>query len=161
MDVKTATIDLYVINSETFDMDKTDYMVWLGNKGIPVSILTRLETLWDITKQIGKTTINLGEIIIMKIVEFIEAHPHAVIGMALGAAIGALVSLVPFIGPLLAPVSTAIGAAYGFCVGSKLDYCKDGQPGTGFEGLILLAKDFFATLAEIFRIFKNELFGSA
>lgn len=159
MDVKTATIDLFAVNSETFDMDKTDYLVWLGNKGIPVSILTRLESLWDITKQIGKTTINMGKIIIMKIVEFIEAHPHAAIGMALGATIGALVTLVPFIGPLLAPISTAIGAVYGFCVGSKLDYCADNQPGTAFEGLVLLAKDFFATLAEIFCILKDELIG--
>ena len=154
--MRTATIDLNNLNIETSDMDKTDYMVWLGNKGVPVAILTRLEDLWNTTKKIGNTTVYLGKIIIMKIVEFIEAHPNAAIGLALGAAIGALVSLIPFIGPLLAPVTTAIGAVYGFCVGTKLDYSNCSSPDTSFEALIMLAKDFFRTLAEIFNILKQQ-----
>lgn len=158
MNVKEATFDLFKENNNTIDMDKTDYMVWLGNKGVPVSILTRLEDLWNITKRIGNTTIYLGKIIINKIIEFIQAHPHAAIGMALGAAIGALVSLVPFIGPLLAPISTAIGTVYGFCVGAKLDYSNACSPSTSFEALVMLAKDFFKTLASIFIELKYQLF---
>lgn len=157
MDIKTATFDLFQINKDVFEMDKTDYMVWLGNKGVPLTILTRLESLWDTTRKVGDKIVYIGKIIIAKIVEFIEEHPNAIIGMALGAAIGALVSLIPFIGPLLAPISTAIGAFYGLCIGSKLDCTQN--PNTAFEGLILLAKDFFKKLAEIFNILKEELFG--
>ena len=45
MNEHTATIDLIEINEDTFEMDKTDYMVWLGNKRVPVAIFTRLEEL--------------------------------------------------------------------------------------------------------------------
>lgn len=159
MNLKMAYQDLFSINNETFDMDKTDYMVWLGTKGIPIDIITCLDSLWNTTKQIGHTTIYIGKVIIMKLVEFIEAHPHAAIGLVLGAAIGALVNMVPFIGPLLAPLTTTIGAIYGFCVGTKVDYTSCNDPKTPFEALIRLAKDFFAQLAEIFRILKTELFG--
>lgn len=158
INIQTATLDLYSENDDTRDMDKTDYMVWLGNRGVPISILTRLEDLWSITKKVGNTTIYLGKIIINKIIEFIQAHPHAAVGMALGAAIGALVSLIPFIGPLLAPISTAIGAVYGFCVGAKLDYSKTCNPDSAFEALLILAKDFFKTLANIFIELKSYLF---
>lgn len=158
MDVQKATLYLFRENDDTRDMDKTDHMVWLGARGIPVSILTRFEDLWDITKRIGNTTIYIGKIIINKMIEFIQAHPHAVIGMALGAAIGALISLVPFIGPLLAPIATAIGACYGFCVGGKLDYSNIGRSSTVFESLVMLAKDFFKTLANILYELKSQLF---
>ena len=161
MDRKTATEELFTLNVETTDMDKTDYMVYLGNKGVPLDIITCLDSLWNTTKKIGSTTIHLGKIILMKLVEFIQAHPHAAIGLVLGAAVGSLVSLVPFIGPLLAPLTAAIGAIYGFCVGSKIDYSKCKDTTTPFEGLIMLANDFFKTLAEIFSILKEQLFGRA
>ncbi|MDE5832339.1 MAG: hypothetical protein K2H64_05045 [Desulfovibrio sp.] len=157
MNANVALKELITLDSRTGDMDMTDIMVWLGNRGIPVSVLTRMETLWDVTKKIGEKTARVGKIIILKIVEFIREHPNAAIGMALGASIGALSSMVPFIGPLLAPVATAIGAAYGFCVGAKLDYCSRSDPASPFEGLILIAKDFFKTLAEIFNTLKAEI----
>ena len=159
MDIRTATIDLIQINKDTFGMDKTDYMVWLGNKGVPLSILTRLEVLWDTTKKLGQTVINIGRIIIAKIVEFIEAHPHAAIGMVLGAIIGAFTGALPFIGPMLAPLSIALGSLYGYCVGARLDYSDCIQPNNEYEALILLARDFIATLVDIFSTIKEALFG--
>lgn len=158
MDFSTATIDLKKLNDETFEMDKTDYMVWLGNKGVPVPVLTRMEPLWDKIRRVNGEIIYIGKIIIGKIVEFIQLHPHAVVGLAIGAAIGALVGLVPFIGPLLAPLTTAIGAVYGLSVGAKLDYTQKPDPNSPFEGLLMLAKDFFKVLADIFCQLKDELF---
>ena len=75
-------------------------------------------------------------------------------GLLIGAAIGALVNLIPWIGPLLAPITTTIGAAVGAMTGAKLD-----NPGaaTPFEGLIILAKQFFQLLAEIFNVLKDKL----
>lgn len=159
MNVNTATIDLLEINTDTFAMDKTEYMVWLGNKGVPLTILTRLEALWDATRKLGNKTIYIGRIIIAKIVEFIEAHPHAVIGMALGAIVGAFASAFPFLGALLAPLTMALGAAYGYCAGARLDYSTDTSPNNEFETLICIAKDFIERLIEIFSVLKEALFG--
>lgn len=110
-------------------------------------------------KKLGKTIINIGRIIIANIVEFIEAHPHAAIGMVVGAIVGAFTSMLPFIGPLLAPLSMTFGAVYGYCVGTRLDYCQNPQPNSEFEGMIMLAKDFIAVLADILTTLKTELFG--
>ena len=159
MNVKTATIDLLEINTDTFDMDKTEYMVWLGNKGVHLTIVTRLESLWEATRNLGEKTIYIGRIIIAKIVEFIEDHPHAVIGMAIGAIVGAFASAFPFLGALLAPLAMAVGAAYGYCAGARLDYDKNAAPNNEFETLILIAKDFIKTLIEIFSTLKETLFG--
>ena len=159
MNVDSATIDLLEINTDTFAMDKTEYMVWLGNKGIPLTIVTRLEVLWDATRKLGDKIIYIGRIITAKIVEFIEAHPHAVIGMALGAIVGAFASAFPFLGALLAPLTMALGAAYGYCVGARLDYSKDAAPNNEFETLIRIAKDFIENLIEIFSVLKQALFG--
>ena len=65
MKTKTAEQILYQMDKETYDMDKTDYMVYLNNKGLPLDIITCLDSLWNITKKIGVTTIHLGKIIIM------------------------------------------------------------------------------------------------
>lgn len=149
--VGQAQIEILELNAEVNQLDKTDIFAWLVNKGVPVSVVTRLEDLWDVSKKMAGQTIHFGKIIFLKLLEFCKAHPHALIGAALGAAIGALISLVPFIGPMLAPLAAAIGAAYGFAIGSRLDYKEQGSQ-SSFEGLILTAKDFFKIFAELLTV---------
>lgn len=151
-----AQLEILTLNSEVQKLDKTDIFVWLTSQGVPVSVTTRLDEIWDFTKTIAGQVIHIGKIIALKIIEFCKKHPHTAIGMLLGAAIGALVNLIPFIGPFLAPLTTAIGLAYGGMVGARLDNPTANTP---FEGLIKLAKDFFQMLAEIFIALKVELFG--
>lgn len=153
MDALTATMDLIAADIEAQELDKTDTFVWLANQGLPANVLLTLEPIWTKTKTLGGRVISLGKIILFKIIEFIQAHPGAAIGLAFGGAIGALVSMIPFIGPMLAPVVAAIGMIGLGAIGATVDY-NDKSP---FRAMILLAKDFFATLADIINTIKSEL----
>lgn len=142
MDIKTATFELEELNNDIYELDKTDYMLLLANRGLPLTIITRLEALWDITKTIGNTVVNIGRIIIAKIVEFIEAHPHALLSLALCAIVDAFLGQLPFLGSILKPLLNAILIYYGL----KLD------GNDVFEALFNLAKDFIALIVDIFKI---------
>ena len=149
-----AQLDLIGLSKEAELLDQTDIFVWLTKAGLPIEVVTRLEDLWSVTKNIAGQVIHLGKIIIFKIIEFIKAHPHTAAGLLVGAAIGSLVGLVPWLGPLLAPLTTVIGATIGAMTGAKLD---NAGATTAFEGLIILAKQFFQLLAEIFNVLKDKL----
>lgn len=153
MDVLTAKMDLIAADIEAQELDQTDTFVWLANQGLPANVLLTLEPIWKTTKTLGGRVISLGKIILFKIIQFIEAHPAAAIGIAFGGAIGALVSMVPFIGPLLAPVAAAIGMIGLGAIGATIDY-NEKSP---FRAMILLAKDFFATIADILNTLRSEL----
>lgn len=153
MSVSTAQMEIIDLNIEAQNLDETEIFVWLDQMGVPLEVNTRLKDLWKTTKRIGDQVISFGKIIILKIVEFIKTNPHAAIGMLLGAAVGSLVALIPWIGPLLAPLTATIGAAYGFIQGVRLD---NPDAATSFEGLILLAKEFFRQVAEIFMTLKAK-----
>lgn len=148
MSLGKAQIELLKLNAEAEKMDRADIFTWLTKLGVPQKIIFQLQALWEKTKKLANQTISIGKIILLKIIEFCKAHPHAAIGMLLGAACGALVSLIPFIGPLLAPLMTVIGAVYGLAKGAKLDSKTDST----FESLIAVAKDFFILLKDIFTL---------
>lgn len=155
MDNLTAQITLLNENARVANVDKDEYFIWLVNKGVPPELLLTLEPLWSKTKYVAGQAINIGKIIISKLVEFITAHPYAAIGAAIGACLGALSSMVPLIGPMLAPVLSSVGIVGGAIVGATLDYGTDNN----FQALILLARDFWFLLQEVFCALKDELFG--
>ena len=141
-----SMLDISMMSAEYGDRDFTDAMVDLANKNIPMEIITRLEGLWRKTKKIAGETINIGKILVSKIIEFILKHPNMAIGIALGAAIGALTGLIPFIGPLIQPIAIGIGIAFGGLTGASMDIESDSI----MESAIHLAKEFFNLLADLF-----------
>jgi hypothetical protein len=147
-----ANLKLMVLNSNAMDMDRIDIITRLTNAGLPQEVITRIEDLWEKTKEIAGEIVNIGKIILSEILNFIEANPHMAVGMALGAALGALTAMIPFIGPLLAPLVTVVAALFGGVVGASLDR-GDGDVKSGVVGAtqeaIVLAKKFFELFAKI------------
>lgn len=126
-------------------VDRRKMRAYLLKKGLPIEAVTRLDNLWDETKTVAGKIIKIGKIIYCKILDFIAKYKHAAIGILVGAACGALASAIPLIGPLIAPVIAGLGALYGLACGAQMD------TGQGvMQSVILIAKDFFALLIEIF-----------
>ncbi len=139
--------ELTLLNAEMSREQFDDFIVMGLNRAIPAEIITRLQSLWDFTKEIAGEVVVIGKIIVQKIIEFVKANPKLAIGLALGAAVGALIASIPFLGPLLAPLSTGIAMLYGAAVGSAKDVGVDSSD--TYESALNLAKKFFELLQGI------------
>lgn len=150
-----ASFEQTILNAEAETISSGDIYAWLRDSGLPSEAAIRLKNLLDVTREVGGRIINVGKIILIKLIEFVKAHPNLAIGIALGAAIGALVSMVPFLGPLLAPIAVLIGVTLSALAGHGLDKANSGQlENAGLlaigQDLIEIAKAFFALLIDIF-----------
>jgi hypothetical protein len=80
---------------------------------------------------VGGEIINIGKIILMKIIEFIKENPNLSVGIALGAIAGVLASVfiswIPFIGHLLQAVAVGAGMFIGAIAGYRLDLIAKGE----------------------------------
>jgi hypothetical protein len=139
-----AMLEFTLLNAETAGQSFDDVVLDGLQRGIPSEMLTRMKSLWEQTKKIGNEVIEVGKIIVMKIIEFFKANPKLVISLAIGAAVYLLAHAVPFLGPLLAPLSASIAALYTF---GKLSILDD---------VIKLAKEFFALLVGIFNAVESR-----
>jgi len=155
-----AELEMLVLNGEANRFDKLNIFTDFINKGLPQEIITRLDSLWNMTKTISGEIVNVGRIILVKIWEFVQENTNLTIGVAIGVAIGSLVSLVPFLGSFLAPIGMALGALIGGVTGERLDRIAKGEMVSEksgmIEGSIMVAKKFFKLLADIFNALKSE-----
>lgn len=158
-----ANLDLILLNAEANSISSSDLYLWLRESGLPSEIAIRLKNLVDVTAKTAEDIISVGKIILVKIIEFIKAHPNLAIGVALGAAIGALVSMIPFLGTYLAPIAALLGITIGAVAGHRLDLSNEGKPVSKnpnlisiTQELIEIAKEFFKLLIDIF----NTVFGT-
>ena len=138
LDSEQAMLELSLLNAETSGQSFDDVVLESLRGGIPPEVLTRMQELWERTKEIGGEVIEVGKIIVMKIIEFLKAHPQLMASLAIGAAAFLLTQAIPFIGPLLAPLVAIITTFYAFGTIST------------FEESTELAKQFFKLLVEIF-----------
>ena len=141
-------------------MSSSDLYVWLNDIGLPHEVSIRLHELATYTKKAGNKVLFIGQILLIKIIEFVKAHPNLAIGAAVGAAVGILASSIPFVGPLLAPLATALGIPIGAIAGHRLDRGKevsDGIIGIA-QDIIEIAKAFFQLMIDVFNtIFCNVI----
>ena len=119
--VGQANLQLSLWNAEAENTLEDDIMAKLLALGVPPEVVTRLREFWNYTKRVGEKLVSIGKIVTLKIIEFIEAHPHLAIGAALGAAVGVFIHQVPILGQVLAPLATCIGAFVGATIGHGLD----------------------------------------
>lgn len=141
-------------------MSSSDLYVWLNDTGLPHEVSIRLHELATYTKKAANKVLLIGKILLIKIIEFVKAHPHLAIGVAVGAAVGILANSIPFVGPLLAPLATALGIPIGAIAGHRLDRRKEVSDGIiGIvQEIIEIAKDFFQLLIDVFNtIFRNVI----
>jgi len=140
--------ELTLLNAEHAQVRLDDFVVEGLALGIPAEVMTRLESLWRVTKIIAGEVIAVGTIVVTRIFAFLKAHPGIAIGMVLGAAVGALTAGIPFIGPLIAPIAASISMLSGAAIGATVDA---GAPSSDpLVALIQLASKFFELLQSIF-----------
>jgi len=161
-----ADFTLALLNAEAESVSSSDLYLWLCEQGLPSEVSIRLSDLINVTAKVADRVINIGKIILIKIVEFVKAHPNLAIGIVVGAAIGALVSMIPFLGIYLAPIAMAISASVGAIAGYRLDKIEQGQvvninnPIAIGQDIIEVAKLFFSLLIDIFNtLFDKPLLG--
>lgn len=143
-----GAFELTLLNAEHAQERFDDILVEGLALGIPAEIMTRLESLWSVTKTIAGEVVAIGRILVTQIFAFLKAHPGIAIGMALGAAIGALTAGIPFIGPLLAPIAAGASMLAGAAIGATFDA---GAPTSDpLVAVLQLARKFFEFLQSVF-----------
>ncbi len=160
-----ANFRLTLWNAEAESISASDVYLWLCEQGLPTEVGIRLKNLTDVTAKVADRVISIGKIVLLKIVEFVKAHPNLAIGIAVGAVIGALTSTIPFLGAYLAPIVTVISVTIGAIAGHRLDKTEQGQTvntDTSLiaigEDIIEIAKTFFNLLIDIFNtVFANQV----
>ena len=160
-----ANLDLTLWNAEAESVPSSNLYLWLCESGLPSEVAIRLQGLVDIVTETGNRIISIGKIILIKIYEFIKAHPNLAIGIAVGAAIGTLVNMVPLLGTYLMPIVTPITATIGAIAGHRLDKLEEGQSVTDVnliaisQDVIEIAKEFFKLLIDVFNtVFSEQVF---
>jgi len=141
-------------------MTSSDLYAWLVDSGLPHEVTIRLHELASYTKKSGSKVLAVGKIILIKIIEFIKAHPNLAMGVALGAAVGLLVNSVPVLGSVLAPLATVLGITIGAIAGHRLDKGKEVNEGIigVAQDIIEIAREFFKLLIDVFNaIFRNVI----
>ncbi len=164
-----AELELTLLNANADDMSSSDLYLWLRESGLPSEVAIRLHDLVDTVKEIGSSVINIGKIIIIKIIEFVKAHPNLAIGITVGAAIGALAMMIPFLGVYLTPIAMLLGMTIGAVGGHRLDKIEKGQRVDTdvnlvsiAQDVIEIAKEFFKLLIDIFNsVFDEQVFQGA
>lgn len=147
-----AKNELAVLNKDAESVDETEIFVWLDNAGLPMEINTRIMGLWKKVHYVGNVAINIGKIILLQVIDFVNRHPHTAIGILVGVALGAIVNLIPFVGPLLSPIVNLIAISLGLISGAALDHPECGSP---YEAVHLVAKDFFSRFTMILNSVKE------
>ena len=79
-----ANLELFILSSEAEAMSSSDFYAWLKERGLPDEAAIRLKTVAEITAEVGKRVINVGKMILIRIMEFVKAHPNLAIGIAIG-----------------------------------------------------------------------------
>jgi len=154
-------ISLWQVDADT--MSSSELYVWLNELRLPHETTIRLHDLATYTKKVGDRVIYIGKIILIKIIEFVKAHPHLVAGVALGAAVGYLANSIPFIGPVLAPLAATLGVVIFGIAGHRVDKRSQSKEISGrlmgvAEDITEIVVIFFQLMADVFNtIFCNVI----
>jgi len=160
---------LMTMESQAKQKTSLDIFREFDSMGLPSEAITALQEIAvKKAKDIGGKVIEVGKIIVTKIIAFIKENPAMSIGVALGAAVGALAGFIPFIGPFIAPLTTMLGAGIGALVGNSIGRSQNIEEAIdnaseiatlkgSFKEAMRVAVKFFNLLKEIFlAIFKPE-----
>jgi hypothetical protein len=147
-----ANLKMALWQVEADTLTSSDLYAWLVDSGLPYEVTIRLHELATYTKKSGNKVLAVGKIILIKIIEFVKAHPNLAMGIALGAAVGLLVNSIPVLGAVLAPLATALGITIGAIAGHRLDKGKEVNDGIigVTQDIIEITRAFFQLLIDVF-----------
>ncbi|MBW4582106.1 MAG: hypothetical protein KME42_21280 [Tildeniella nuda ZEHNDER 1965/U140] len=154
-----ANLKLALWNAEAESLSSSELYIKLQELDLPEEVVSRLHQILTYTKKVAGKVFSVGKIVLLKVIEFVKAHPFLVAGAGIGAVIGGaiagLITSIPFLGQLLAPIAAILGitiTAVGAVIGHRLD--KQFQ-GVG-EDIVEIAQHFFALLKDVFStVFPN------
>lgn len=156
MTLPQARLELALWQADAEMSSSSDIYIRLTEMGLPSEVAIRLKALVEIVKPIGDKMINIGKIIALKLIEFVEQHPNMAAGIALGAAVSSLIASIPFLGPILAPIALALGVAAGAIAGHRVDVAHGGNVNSNL-GLVPLAQDVIEIARAFFQLFIDTL----
>jgi hypothetical protein len=153
MKAEEAITKLLALQTETKGWDKVDMMTYFTKEGVPLEITTRMNYLWDFKTEFSDNVVNIGKIIVMKLLEFIENNPYMTIGIAIGIGLGSLAAMIhiPFIGHIVMPIIAAIPPIYFGLKGNRMDKIMRGEyvGDSLIDDGITSAKQFWTLFADI------------
>jgi hypothetical protein len=151
MNAEEAITKLLALQAETKNFDKVDMMTYFTKEGVPLEVTTRMDYLWDFKTEFSDNVVNVGKIIVIKLLEFIEKNPYMTIGIAIGIGLGSLAAMIPFIGQIVAPIIATITAIYGGLKGNRMDKIIRGEyvANSLMDDGITSAKQFWTLFADI------------
>jgi Zn-dependent protease len=167
MEKVKAEFELLGMQAKAAKLEELEFVTLFTNLGLPQEVITRLQALFYEVKVIAGQTINIGKIILMKLMEFVKENQNMAIGLAIGIGISvlasALAAAVPLFGSFLAGIAFTITALIAIPLGAlrghRLDKVLNGEI-TGdslIEDMITIAKKFWALLVDIFSAVKDSL----
>ncbi|MBD0263619.1 MAG: hypothetical protein ICV78_13110 [Tolypothrix sp. Co-bin9] len=152
-----ANLKMSLWQANADSMSSSDLYVWLNDSGLPTEVTIRLHELASYTKKSGNKVYAVGKIILIKIIEFVKAHPHLTVGVAVGASVGFLINQIPVIGQFLAPLAAALGIVIFGVAGHRVDKRSEGKEVHGgimgfAEDIVEIVKAFFDLIVDVFNI---------
>ena len=156
-----ADLKMSLWQVEAEETTSAEIYMWLQESGLPNEVTIRLHELLTFTKNVAGRVISVGKVILIRIAEFVKAHPFLVISAGIGAVVGAaitgMITSIPILGQILAPIALALGIAITFA-GAVIGHNLDKQfPNVG-KDLFEIVQDFFALFADVFNaIFRNVI----
>lgn len=152
MDKNKATFEALLLQAEASGLDRIEAMAFFSNQGVPLEVITRMDSLWEQSAMVAGQILNIGKIIIMKLIQFIKENPNMVIGLAIGIGLGMLANVIPFLGSFIAPIATIAFGTVGVLQGHRLDKIMKGEyvSNSLIEDAITIIKTFWSFFYEIF-----------
>lgn len=148
-----ANLKLALWNAEAELVKSSELYIQIQELGLPEEVVSRLHQILTYTKKVAGKIFRVGKIVLLKILEFVKAHPFLIISLGISAvvsgAITSLVTSIPLLGQLLAPAAAKLGIIInvtGAVIGHRLD---KQFPNVG-EDIIEIAQHFFALLVDVF-----------
>ncbi|MGG6242542.1 hypothetical protein ACQ4N7_28355 [Nodosilinea sp. AN01ver1] len=148
-----ADFQMMLWEKEAENTSSVDLYLKLQKLELPEEVASRLHGLLNHTHKIGKKVIQIGKIVLLRIIDFVEKNLFLVagigVGVLIGGAVSSLIVSLPIIGAMLTPLAailqiTAVGS--GIVLGHDIDKVL---PNVG-KSVSEIAREFFHFLVDVF-----------
>ena len=165
MTKELAEIELLGLeNDAKAGYSKEDIIDFFVDKELHKTVRSYLTRLWDYTVHVSGSIVEIGKIVLNKIVDFIKENPNMAFGAALGAIAGAMASIfigwIPFVGQALSALCVAGGMLIGAIAGNRMDRVERGEYVDDsimsiFGDIISVAKKFIQFFVDIIQTIRD------
>lgn len=169
-----ANFKFFLWNKEAESIKSHELFARLRELKLPDEITSRFLDLLQKAIKVSGKVLQIGKIVVIKVLEFVEAHPALVVGLGIGVVLGGAIAgllasihipwILGFLKPILTPILATIGSFFqitlplgGAILGNQLDKVV---PGMG-KSVAEVAKEFFKLFADVLDAAFGNLRGDA